>query len=309
MKKKAIITGANGFVGSAVARELSQRDYYVYAIVKDTNEDISELRDVTNIEIIYCSLDQFEKIGTNEQLFGADMLYHFAWIGVSDEKKLDIDTQLLNVKYTLKVIQIAKELNVKKIIFASSVTEYECAYVLKKEVTPPTSCYYSCAKAMANGFAKTFSNTFDIDYIQIVISNIYGQGDKSNRFLNANIKKMLNKEDTYFTAASQTYDFIHINDAKKAIRLIGEQGRKNKVYYLGSAKPMPLVWFLEIMRDEIDPAIKLGIGKISHHGISLDYESEFDINSVKKDTGFIPEISFKEGIKQTIEYIKSNRNI
>lgn len=306
-KKTAIITGANGFIGSAVARELSERDYYVYAIVKDTNEDITELRDVTNIEIIYCCLDEFEKLGTNKQLSGADMLYHFAWIGVSDEKKMDIDAQLLNVKYSLKVIQTAKELKVKKIIFASSVTEYESAYILKKEVAPPISCYYGCAKAMANGFAKTFANTFEVEYIQIVISNIYGQGDKSNRFLNVNIKKMLNKEDTAFTAASQIYDFIHINDAKKAIRLIGEQGKKNKIYYLGSPKPMALAWFLEILRDEIDPTIKLGLGKL-HHGISLDYESEFDINSVKKDTGFIPEISFKEGIKQTIEYIKLNHN-
>ena len=87
---------------------------------------------------------------------------------------------------------------------------------------------------------------------------------------------------------------------------IGEKGKNNKTYYIGSQEPKPLKEFLLTMRDLVDPNIMIGLGEIPFNGVSLSYK-EFDINAVKDDTGFVPQISFKEGIDNTIAWLQEVR--
>ena len=77
----------------------------------------------------------------------------------------------------------------------------------------------------------------------------------------------------------------------------------NRTYYIGSQNPKPLKEFLCEMRDVVDPNIKLGLGEIPFQGVSLTYK-EFDVNAVRRDTGFVPEVTFEEGIRNTIAWIK-----
>ena len=48
---------------------------------------------------------------------------------------------------------------------------------------------------------------------------------------------------------------------------------------------------------------KPGLGEIPFEGVSLTYE-EFDIYALKRDTGFEPQVSFNEGIQQTIKWLR-----
>lgn len=56
------------------------------------------------------------------------------------------------------------------------------------------------------------------------------------------------------------------------------------------------------MRDVIDPNIEIGLGELPFNGVSLTYK-EFDIHAVKNDTGFVPNVSFAEGIRNTANWI------
>lgn len=99
------------------------------------------------------------------------------------------------------------------------------------------------------------------------------------------------------------YDFMYISDAAKAFVQIGKKGMNNKTYYLGSQSPKPLKEFLIEMRNCVDPSIEIGLGEIPFSGVSLSYH-EFDIDAVKRDTGFVPEVSFKEGILMTVKWLR-----
>lgn len=304
--KKAIVSGANGFIGSALCKELVENGYFVYAIVKDCKEKVDSISGVEGIRIIYCGLENLESLYNKEELKKADVIFHFGWAGVSSPEKFDLDVQLNNVKYTSNILALAVNVGARRLVFASSVTEYECLASLKEQVEPPITYLYSCAKIMANGIAKILANKNGIEYLQIVISNVYGVGDFSKRFLNESLKKILRGQHTEFTSAKQTYDFIYIEDAKRAIRLVAEKGCNNKVYYLGSQNPRPLKDFLNEMRDAINPNIILGIGAIPHNGVSLDYSKEFDLNAIKIDTGFVPKYSFRDGIIETFRWLQNN---
>ena len=171
------------------------------------------------------------------------------------------------------------------------------------EAKPGLNTLYCSAKVAADYMARTIAGNLGVDYIRAVISNIYGPGELSPRLVNTSLRKLLNREHCAFSAGEQMYDFIYITDAAKTFVAIGEKGINNRTYYIGSQEPRPLKEFLLTLRDCVDPGIEIGLGELPFNGVSLTYK-EFDINAVKKDTGFIPEISFKDGIEKTIAWIR-----
>ncbi|MBO6071029.1 MAG: NAD(P)-dependent oxidoreductase, partial [Succinivibrionaceae bacterium] len=195
------------------------------------------------------------------------------------------------------------DMGCKRFVFASSIMEYEIEATMATDVTPGLNTLYCSAKVAADYMARTIAGSLGVDYIRAVISNIYGPGELSPRLVNTSIRKMLKGEYCAFSAGEQLYDFIYVTDAAKTFVAIGVKGKSNRTYYIGSHEPKPLKEFLITLRDCVDPSIEIGLGKLPFSGVSLTYK-EFDIYAVKNDTGFVPRISFKEGINKTVAWIR-----
>lgn len=299
-----IVSGANGFIGSAVIRALSFRCRKIYAIIKDQNENLSSLNGLDNVEIVFCELSDLKNLSSKIK-DKADTFYHFAWIGVSGADHKSINAQLDNISYSVAALNEANSLECKNFVFASSVTEYECQKLMKSEKKPSPAYYYSACKSCAADICKILANEYGMNFFQAVITNIYGIGDYSNRFLNASLKKIIKGEPTEFTSGDQTYDFIYIDDAAEMLCRIPEKGVPNKRYYIGSGNPRPIKEFLYELEKVTQPKHPLGLGKITFNGISLDYAAEFDIHSTEKDLGYTPQTDFKEGILNTFNWLKT----
>ena len=288
---KKVITGANGFIGTALCKKLSDEGINVIAIVRDKEENITKIKDIPRIKIIYCDLSDFRNLSKYIEDRDIDALYHLAWVGSAGALRGDSDVQIRNIQYTCDTIKACLEINCKRFIFASSIMEYEIQATMETDAMPSINTLYSSAKVAADYMARTLSGSYGIDYIRAVISNIYGPGETSPRLVNTSLRKMLNNEHCAFSAGNQLYDFVYITDAAQMFIEIGSQ------------KPRPLKEFLCEMRDQVDPKTEIGLGEIPFNGVSLSYK-EFDINAVKKDTGYIPEVTFAQGIKNTLEWIK-----
>ena len=301
--KKVIVTGANGFIGTALCKKLSDEGINVIAIVRDKEENITKIKDIPRIKIIYCDLSDFRNLSKYIEDRDIDALYHLAWVGSAGALRGDSDVQIRNIQYTCDTIKACLEINCKRFIFASSIMEYEIQATMETDAMPSINTLYSSAKVAADYMARTLSGSYGIDYIRAVISNIYGPGETSPRLVNTSLRKMLNNEHCAFSAGNQLYDFVYITDAAQMFIEIGKRGIANRTYYIGSQKPRPLKEFLCEMRDQVDPKTEIGLGEIPFNGVSLSYK-EFDINAVKKDTGYIPEVTFAQGIKNTLEWIK-----
>lgn len=301
--QKAIVTGANGFVGSAVCKALEEHGVKIIAVVRDSDRKIDNIINIKDIQIIYADLSNFGNLHNIIPDRDIDFFYHFAWVGSAGILRSDVDVQLKNIQYTCDAVKCCAAMNCKRFIFASSIMEYEVAAIMNTTTTPNMSTLYSSAKMAANHFARTIAGAVEIDYIRAVISNVYGPGELSPRLINTSLKKMMNGEHCSFSSGEQTYDFIYITDAARALIEVGEKGEKNKTYYIGSEHPKPLKEFLRQMRDCVDPKVQIGLGELQFNGASLTYK-EFDIYAVKNDTGFTPEISFSDGINRTIEWIR-----
>ena len=88
--RKAIVTGANGFVGSAVVKELATNGVHVYAVVRQGARHLEKLQQLSCVNLVYCDLADYnslaEKIADKE----VDVFYHFAWAGIAGEARINV---------------------------------------------------------------------------------------------------------------------------------------------------------------------------------------------------------------------------
>lgn len=302
--KNAIVTGANGFVGSWVVKELLANKVKVYGVVHSEESDISRIDNLENMEIVFCDLEHISSLKEKILEEHIDVFYHFAWVGSAGILRADDFVQLMNAKYTCDAVRVAAEMNCGKFVLASSIMETECYDIMSSELAPGLSYIYATGKIAANYMARAIAADLQLPYMSGIISNIYGIGELSPRLINTSIKKLQKKEHASFSPGEQMYDFIYVSDAAKAFYAIGDKGQPNRNYYIGSLHPQKLKVFLEEMKNCIDSSAVLGLGDFAYNGLSLDY-NKIDIEQLRRDTGFIPEISFKEGINFTAKWLET----
>lgn len=303
---KALVTGATGFVGSWLVKNLLDNNFEVVAIVRNLNKVPDEWKNNSSCSVVLCELKDLKELDSKD-IGDIDYFFHFAWEGTSGSVRFDEKIQLANVQYTCDAVCLAKKLNAKRFIFAGSIMEYEAInFVGTDNSFPAMANIYSTAKLTADYMAKIYATNLEIEYINIIISNIYGVGEVSARFVNTMLKRMDDSQVIPLSEGKQTYDFIYVADAVEAIRLAAINGKTNNNYYIGNSVLYPLREFVEKMNGIVGKNAKLDFGAFPANNNFLSYK-EFDTAKLEKELGFVPRYSFEEGIKTTLEWIRNNR--
>lgn len=302
---KAIVTGANGFIGKQLINELLNRNCKIIALDIRFDDTLLNNKNVTCINVL--DKEVFELVS----LIPADnynCFFHLAWAGTSGPNRANYEMQLNNVKLACQYVELCSKIGCKRFLYASSINEMETYEYLQSDDIEPSGGYiYGTGKLAAHLMGETVAKANNIDFIPVIITNIYGVGEKSARMIYTSIVKLIKKEHCSFTEGFQTYDFIYITDAINSIVEVSEKGKPFNRYYIGSGEPKPLREFLLTMRDIVDPKAELGLGDIPFKGIDISY-SQFDLKKVEKDTGYKNEISFENGIKMTADWIRNGDN-
>ena len=122
----------------------------------------------------------------------------------------------------------------------------------------------------------------------------------------SSIKKFLEGEIPSFTKGEQLWDYLYAKDAGRALRLLGEKGKAGSIYCLGSGQKRPLREYMELLRNIVAPEAELGLGELPYSPNQV-MELWADISELTRDTGFAPEYSFEEGIRETFRWVLENR--
>ena len=292
-------------------KELLLHDYHVYAIVRPVSctKFIQKFKaaslDETRITIIPHDLRDLDRI--EECLISLhtyfDVFFHLAWDGSAGVKRRDLKVQLDNIQITGNIIDMLTKLDVGCFVGAGSIMEDEVinmAYLGLGQTNP--NYIYSSAKLESHLVCRIKAQAYGIDMRWAKITNAYGEGDNTGRFINTMIRKMVNDEACSFSKGDQLYDFIYITDAARAFRYIGEKGHNMSVYNLGSGKAGQLKSFIFRMKDTIQTSSIMNFNT-DNTGICYLDESSFSIDSLTQDTGFEPEVEFEDGINKTIAYL------
>ena len=302
--KKAIVTGANGFLGKNLVRKLSDNDYFVYAVVRTSDLSLKDMKNIKYIVLDSKSIFDLQNILSGETI---DIFFHFAWEGSSGELRGNYNTQINNILLTCDAINVAKCLKCKRFIFPESIMEYEIQKAIISDEKISINTLYSISKLSANYMAKVLCQNNSIEYVGVLISNIFGPGEKSERLINSTIRKLLNNEHCSFSSGEHLYDFIYIDDAINMIYLSSIYGKNNGSYYIGNIKQRKLKEYLIELKEVVCKDAVLGFGELPNPNTVIKFD-EFDTKKVYNDFNYSCKTDFKTGIKNTLSYIKGEQN-
>lgn len=298
--KKVIITGANGFVGGALTKELVAQGIHVLAL--DMEGHKNNLPEDELVSFCSFSLENAQQLKDIIADRDYDTFYHFAWAGSAGPARANTELQLKNAQWTIDCLRVAKELGCSRFVNAGSIMELETIdAAFKPENQPGLGYIYGSGKLVAHTMAKAVAADIGIDLVWAMITNAYGVGERSPRMVNTTIQKCIRGESPQFTAGTQNYDFVYIDDVAKAFRLIGEKGKPFCEYLIGSSNAKPLKDFLLEMKEAIAPDLDFIFGDIPFTGVNQPLE-DFDCSKTEQDTGFRAQISFAEGCRRTRDW-------
>ena len=173
----ALVTGANGFIGSHLAVELVKRGFFVYGLHRRKNaknEEYNKLVESGKIKVIQADISQI----TPNELPKVDYVFHIAG-KVSVWGKID-EFRKINCMGTKKLLEYAKDNNVKCFTYLSSVAVYGFYGYKNIEETgekKPFKNPYSISKLETENMVEQFSNYNNLPYVIIRPGNVYGEYD------------------------------------------------------------------------------------------------------------------------------------
>lgn len=300
--KTAIVTGANGFVGGATLRELLSNGYEIWAV--GHGDHFSNVPESAMVHRVSCDLENMERLPELIPASDYDLFYHFAWAGSAGPRRADTALQLNNVQWTVNALRAAKALGCRRFVCAGSIVEHETIAAAYTQGNRPGLGYiYGSGKLAAHTMCMSVAASIGIELVWPEITNAYGIGERSPRLVNTSIQKCIRGETPQFTAGTQNYDFVYIDDVARAFRLIGENGKPFHEYLIGSSSARPLRQFLEEMQQSIAPDLTFAFGDVPFTGVDLPL-SRFDCSETERDTGFRAQVSFAEGCRRTFDWWK-----
>lgn len=305
--KRAIITGPTGAIGMALIQKCIENGTEVTAVCHRGSRRAARIPVSDKISVVACDLDELRALPEILEGQGRyDVFFHLAWACTAGEGRNDTEVQTQNIRYTMDAAEAAGRLGCECFIGAGSQAEYGRVEGRLSAETPAfPENGYGIAKLCAGQLSRLRCSQLGIRHIWFRVLSVYGKYDGEQTMVMSSIRKMLQGESPEYTPAEQMWDYLYSEDAARAFCLAAEKGRDGAVYCLGSGQAVPLREYIEILQDEIDPCLPLKIGAKPYAEKQVMYLCA-DITDLREDIGFVPEIGFREGIRETVRWVKED---
>lgn len=303
--KKAIITGPTGAVGGSLIQELIEHGIFVTAVCRPASKRLGSIPSSSLVEVVECEVDNLLSL-PDKLPQDYDAFYHFAWDGTYGETRQNMHLQARNILYTLDAVHVAHALGCKVFVGAGSQSEFgHVEGVLHPDMPCNPDNGYGIAKLAAGRMSRLACSQLGIRHEWCRIVSLYGPYDGMYTMVMSGIAKMLKGERPQYTKGEQIWDYIYSKDAARAFRLVAEKGKDGAIYCLGTGETRMLKDFIYAIRDAVNPSMEIGLGELDYYPNQVMH-LEADISNLTADTGFVPQYSFEEGIRETVEWVKKN---
>lgn len=311
---RVAITGSTGMIGSALARHLAARGVEVLALAHSESSRLNRAfdGDSSGITVIPCPGTGYAKLAESPdtaKLPRCDVFYHFAWSGTLGKGRGDEERQRANVQMALDAVRLAHALGCERFVFAGSQAEYG---TLEGKFSANTPCHpvtpYGKAKLLAETQTRTLAHELGMEHIATRIGSVYGPGDNDGTVLMQAIRHALDDEPFACTAGEQLWDHIYCDDAARAFALIGQEGRPDAVYPIGTGRVEPLHEHIQLACEACNPAFTPEFGALPYPDKQVMYLCA-DIEELQHDTGFEAIMPFEEGIRRTARWYREAHTI
>ncbi len=307
-----LVTGGAGFIGSNTVDELVRRGHSVVVLDDFSSGKEDNLAEVRNkITFIKGSITDIEMV--RKAMHEAEFVLHLAArTSVPRSVKDPVETNRINIDGTLNVLVAAKELKVKRVVFAASSSAYGETPTLPKIETmqPQPISPYGVTKYVGELYGQTFGRCYGLENVALRYFNIFGPRQEPGSPYSGVLAKFCTAflEDTQpvvFGDGEQTRDFTYVENAVHANLLACEAPNvSGKVFNVGVGGRISLN---EVLRE---------LGKITGKTLEAKYEpprdgdirdSQADISQAREYLGYEPQVTFEEGLARTFEWYRETQ--
>ena len=301
--ENVIVTGATGMIGASMIEQMVADGVHVTAVCRPNSKKRNNLINNSLVTVVECDINDLTSL--KEKLSSDyDTFYHFAWDGTYGDSRNDALLQEQNIPSTLIAVEVAHALGCKVFVGAGSQAEFGFVEGELSDSIPKNPITgYGIAKYTAGRLSAVMCERYGIRQSWGRIVSTYGPRDNSYTMVMSSVIGMLNGERMAFTKGDQIWDYVYGGDCSRAFYLIGKYGKHGKAYTIGSGKSRLLREYITDIRDVVNPDLEIGIGEREYYPNQV-MRLTADISELTADTGFQPEVDFKEGIRRTMEWYK-----
>jgi len=308
-----MITGGMGFIGSHLSEELLIEKHNLVILTKSffKKQNITNISKKIKVEKI--DVTDFKKLGKSIQKNKPDVIIHLAGqtshLQSFENPLKDIDS---NAKSTLFILE---EIRKKKL---------KCRFILgstfvvigrpqKLPVDERTPCWptmiYGANRLASEHYCKIYHEVYGLDTLTFRITNSFGPREQVVSTKNAvNFlihEAFLGKTVTIFKKGNFFRDIIYVSDVISGIKTIMKKGKSGELYWISSGKK---IWFYELgkLLEKLTDA-RVKFVKEPNYTKKVDVGNFVVDNSKLRALGWKPKINLNQGIKETLEYFKSEK--
>jgi dTDP-glucose 4,6-dehydratase len=316
LKKKVLITGAEGFIGSHLTERLIDEGYEVRAFVLYNSFNDwgwidtfpKDKRDATDV----FTGDIRDPNGVREAMKGVDEVFHLAALIAIPFSYHSPDTYVdTNIKGTLNVLQAARQLGTKRVLVTSTSEVYGTAqYVPIDEKHPyQGQSPYSATKIGADRLAESFYRSFDLPVSIVRPFNTYGPRQSARAVIPTIITQLLSgKTEIQLGALSPTRDFNYVKDtAEGFLAIANEEKCIGEEINIATQQEISIGELADELISQINPSAKIVCDEIRLRPDKSEVERLLGSNEkIKSLTSWSPRYTFKEGLAETVEFLRNN---
>jgi UDP-glucose 4-epimerase len=299
---KTIVTGGAGFIGSHLVEALLEMGHDVVVIDNFSTGRKENLNHIQKkFELIECDISVPGK--WTQQFYKIDWVFHLAALAeIVPSIQIPEPYFRTNVDGTFNVLNASISEQVKRFIFAGSSSCYGIPdhYPTNENAEIRTQYPYALTKRMGEELVMHWAKVYKLPAISTRFFNVYGTRSRTSGAYGAVLgvflaQKLAKKPYTVVGDGKQTRDFTYVTDVVKALITVAKCNLTEKIYNIGSGRTTSINRIVEL----------LGGDKIFIPKRPGEPDCTFaDINAIRNDLRWEPEISIENGISKVLEDIE-----
>src|SRR5574344_331901 len=329
MKRKILITGAAGFIGSHVIRRFVNEypDYMCYnldALTYAGNlENLTDIDKKPNYQFIKGDITDTDFIERLFQEYKFDGVVHLAAESHVDRSITDpLCFIRTNVLGTANLLNAAKNLwkgnmEGKRFYHVSTDEVYGSlgseGFFTEKTAYDPRSPY-SASKASSDHLVRAYHHTFGLPVVISNCSNNYGPNQFPEKLLPLMINNIIhNKPLPVYGKGENVRDWLYVVDHARAIDLIFHKGKVADTYNIGGFNEWKNIDLIKVLIKVTDRLLGRPVGTSDHlithvtDRAGHDLRYAIDSSKLKNELGWKPSLQFEAGIEKTVRWYLENQ--